>query len=232
MLVAGFVTGALATNCWLVATAPGEPCVVVDPGIDAAGALRGMLGRHRLRPAAVVMTHGHLDHTWAAAQVCDEYRVPAYLHPADRRQLTDPWSGLGVPPGEPLFGRDSFAEPADLRALADGEELRSAGVSFSVTVVPGHTPGSVLLALAGGDTPIVFGGDVLFAGSIGRTDLPGGSEADMVTTLARVILALDDRTVVHPGHGDSTTIARERATNPFLRAVAEAASGATSGNRQ
>lgn len=220
MLVAGFAAGALATNCWVVAASASEPCVVVDPGIDASGALAAMLHRHRVRPVAVLLTHGHLDHTWAAAEVCGEWGIPAYIHPADRAQIADPWSGLGVEPGTDLFGRTEFAEPDEVRELADVQPLDVAGLSFAVRRTPGHTPGSVIYAVAGDRAPLVFGGDLLFAGSIGRIDLPGGSSAEMARTITDVLLPMDDATVIHPGHGDSTTIARERAGNPFLAAVA------------
>ena len=133
----------------------------------------------------------------------------------------DPWSGIGAPAGTPLFGQLEFTEPDDVRELADGQTLNLAGIELSVRLAPGHTPGSVVFGLATPDEPQLFSGDLLFAGSIGRVDLPGGSEEDMVNSLRRVVLPMDDATVVHPGHGDSTTIGRERATNPFLRMAAQ-----------
>jgi hydroxyacylglutathione hydrolase len=222
VLVAGFPAGPPGTNCWVVAPAAGQECVVIDPGIGARTELDDLLDRHRLRPAAVVLTHGHFDHTFSVAPVCGARDIPAYVHPADRRQLADPWSGIGAPRGTPLFGQLTFTEPDDVRELADGQTLQLAGVELGVRLAPGHTPGSVVFSLDTGDEPILFSGDVLFAGSIGRVDLPGGSEADMLESLRRVVLPLDDATVVHPGHGESTTVGRERATNPFLRMVAQA----------
>jgi glyoxylase-like metal-dependent hydrolase (beta-lactamase superfamily II) len=222
VLVAGFPAGPPGTNCWVVAPAAGQECVVIDPGIGAQTELDDLLDRHRLQPAAVVLTHGHFDHTFSVAPVCGARDIPAYVHPADRRQLADPWSGIGAPRGTPLFGQLTFTEPDDVRELADGQTLQLAGVELGVRLAPGHTPGSVVFSLDTGDEPILFSGDVLFAGSIGRVDLPGGSEADMLESLRRVVLPLDDATVVHPGHGESTTVGRERATNPFLRMVAQA----------
>jgi hydroxyacylglutathione hydrolase len=222
VFVAGFPAGPPGTNCWVVAPAAGERCVVIDPGVDAVPGLDDLLARHRLQPAAVVLTHGHLDHTFSVVPVCGARDIPAYVHPADRGQLADPWSGLGVRPGTPIFGGMTFSEPDDVRELVDGATLTLEGTELTVALAPGHTPGSVVFGLATPDAPVLFSGDLLFAGSIGRVDLPGGSERDMVNSLASVVLPLDDATVVHPGHGPSTTIGRERVTNPFLLQVAAA----------
>jgi hydroxyacylglutathione hydrolase len=221
VLVDGFPAGPPATNCYVLAPAPGEQCVVVDPGIGAVGQLDEVLARHRLHPVAVLLTHGHLDHTFSVVPVCGARDVPAYVHPADRGQLADPWSGLGLPPGSPLFGQLTFAEPADVRELADGATLTLAGLEISVRLTPGHTPGSVVFGMSTPDAPLLFSGDTLFAGSIGRVDLPGGDEKAMFDSLARVILPLDDATVVHPGHGPSTTVGRERVSNPYLQLAAQ-----------
>lgn len=222
MLVTGFPAGPPGTNCWVVAAAAGERCLVVDPGIDAVDPLEEVLRRHRLRPAAVLLTHGHLDHTFSVVPVCGARDIPAYLHPEDRPQLTDPWTWLGLPDGMPLMGTAlPAAEPADVRPLADGDTLELAGVTVGVRHAPGHTLGSVVFTLQTPDEPVLLAGDLLFAGSIGRVDLPGGSEAAMLDSLARVVLPLDDATVVHPGHGPSTTVGRERATNPYLQLVIE-----------
>jgi hydroxyacylglutathione hydrolase len=216
VLIAGFPSAVTDTNCWVVATGAGEQCVVIDPGIGVTGALDDVLAEHRLHPVAVLLTHGHFDHTFSVLPVCQARDIPAYIHPADRGQLADPWSGVGMPVGTPLFGSLTFAEPDDVRELASGDKISIAGLDFAVTHAPGHSAGSVVFGLTGADEPTVFSGDVLFAGSIGRTDLPGGSMAEMEHSLRTVIVPMDDATVVHPGHGPSTTIARERATNPFL----------------
>jgi len=220
VLVAGFPAGPPATNCWVVATGAGAQCVVIDPGIDAAAPLDDLLRDQRLQPVAVLLTHGHLDHTFAVVPVCGSYGVSAYIHPSDRRQLTDPWSALRVPVGTPMFGRLDFTEPDDVRELADGDALSIAGLDLTVALAPGHTPGSVVFGLSTADEPLMFAGDLLFAGSIGRVDLPGGSEAQMMSSLARVVLSRPDDTVVHPGHGPSTTVGAERATNPYLQGLA------------
>lgn len=219
MLIAGFPSAVTDTNCWVVAPADGEQCVVIDPGIGVTGQLDEVIAEHRLHPVAVLLTHGHFDHTFSVLPVCQARDVPAYIHPADRGQLADPWSGVGMPKGTPLFGSLTFAEPDDVRELANSDKISIAGLDFAVTHAPGHSLGSVVFGLAGSDEPVVFSGDVLFAGSIGRTDLPGGSMAEMESSLREVILPMDDATVVLPGHGPSTTIARERATNPFLKGL-------------
>jgi glyoxylase-like metal-dependent hydrolase (beta-lactamase superfamily II) len=223
VLVSGFPAGPPGTNCFVIAPGPGERCVVIDPGIEATGPLDDLLERHRLRPAAVLLTHGHIDHTYSVVPVCDARDVPAWIHPDDRGQLTDPLRWLGQPPGTLLMGMPNLptAEPSDLRELADGDTLELAGLTLGVRHAPGHTLGSVVFSPATADEPLLFSGDLLFAGSIGRTDLPGGSYPAMLQSLARVVLPLDDTTVVLPGHGPRTTIGRERAANPYLQLVAE-----------
>jgi glyoxylase-like metal-dependent hydrolase (beta-lactamase superfamily II) len=198
----------------VIAPAQGEQCVIVDPGVGIGPRLDEAVAENRLHPVAVLLTHGHIDHTFSVLPVCQARDVPAYIHPDDRGQLTDPWSGLGIRTGTPLLGleRLTLAEPDDLRLLGDGDTLPLAGMKFGVRHAPGHTRGSIVFEHDGA----LFSGDVLFAGSIGRVDLPGGSMADMMASLRDVILPLPDETVVHPGHGPSTTIGRERLTNPYL----------------
>lgn len=224
VLVVGFPAGAWATNCWVVAPGRGEQCVVIDPGHEAADRLDEVLAEHGLQPVAVLLTHGHIDHCWSVVPVCGAKDVPALIHPADRPMLTDPASAIGAPPGTPIFGRLDWAEPDDVRALSDGEVLTLAGLELRVDATPGHTPGSV--TFTGADE--FFSGDLLFRDSVGRTDLPGGSTPQLLDSLARVPLALPDDTVVRPGHGDVTTIGRERLHNPWLR---EVAGGVTTGGR-
>ena len=218
MLIAGFPSAATDTNCWVVAPGPGEQCVVIDPGIEIGPRLDDVIAENRLHPVAVLLTHGHIDHTFSVVPVCQARDIPAYIHPGDREQLANPWSGLGLPPGTPLLGLEglTIAEPDDVRELADGKDVPLAGLTFGVRHAPGHTRGSVVFGLAGDDAESLFSGDVLFAGSIGRVDLPGGSMAQMNASLRDVVLPLPDETVVHPGHGPSTTIGRERRTNPYL----------------
>ncbi|MEV0388327.1 MBL fold metallo-hydrolase [Nonomuraea sp. NPDC050643] len=217
MLIAGFPAGAFQTNCYAVAPAAGEECVIVDPGQDATEGVDELLREHRLKPVAVLLTHGHLDHVWSVAPVCGARDVPAWIHPDDRHLLSDPaagWSGTSAS----LFGGLTLSEPDDVRELSDGAVLQLAGLELVVDHTPGHTKGSVTFRLPADE--IMFSGDLLFAGSIGRTDLPGGDYATILSSLATKCLPLPDDTVVLPGHGPQTTIGRERATNPYLKEAA------------
>ncbi|GAA1883604.1 MBL fold metallo-hydrolase [Streptomyces durmitorensis] len=222
MLIAGFPAGAWGTNCYLVAPAAGEECVIIDPGHQAAEGVEEALKKHRLKPVAVVLTHGHIDHVASVVPVCGAHDVPAWIHPDDRYMMSDPEKAIGRSFGAQLLGELTVGEPSDVKELADGARLKLAGLDFSVAHAPGHTKGSVTFQLPeSAEVPSVFfSGDLLFAGSIGRTDLPGGSHDEMLESLARVCLPLDDSTVVLPGHNEHTTIGRERATNPYLRQVA------------
>ncbi|WP_395108155.1 MBL fold metallo-hydrolase [Actinomadura sp. SCN-SB] len=230
MLVAGFPAGSFAANCYVVAPAAGEECVIIDPGQDAEAGIEEILREHRLRPVAVLLTHGHIDHVWSVAPVCGAKDVPAYIHPDDRDLLTDPAKGLSLGAGQQFFGGLELSEPDDVRELSDGAVLELAGLSFTVDHAPGHTPGSVTFRLppAGEIPDVMFSGDLLFEGSIGRTDLPGGSYEEILASLARVCLTLPDPTVVLPGHGGQTTIGRERASNPFLTGLLPGGSGGSS----
>ncbi|WP_016905479.1 MBL fold metallo-hydrolase [Streptomyces xiaopingdaonensis] len=228
MLVAGFPAGAWGTNCYLLAPGAGEECVIIDPGHQAAEGVAEAVAKHRLKPVAVILTHGHIDHTASVVPVCGAHGVPAWIHPADRYMMSDPEKGIGQVIGQPLMGELTIGEPDDLVELSEGASLELAGLELSVAHAPGHTKGSVTFRLpgqaaspAGEEFPsVLFSGDLLFAGSVGRTDLPGGDQAELLQSLARVCLPLEDETVVLSGHGPQTTIGRERATNPFLREVA------------
>jgi hydroxyacylglutathione hydrolase len=251
VLIEGFPAGSFAANCYVIAPDPGEDCLIIDPGEDAAAGIEEIVAKHKLRPVAALATHGHIDHIWSIAPVCDNAGIPAYIHPADRELLTDPAKGLSLVPGQQLFGGLTLSEPADVLELSDGMRLELAGIKLVVDHAPGHTPGSVAFrldaelvtdeadgaVLTPGDTPLagghprtpdgpkppagaLFTGDLLFAGSIGRTDLPGGDYETILDSLARVCLPLPDGTVVLSGHGPLTTIGAERASNPFLAGLA------------
>jgi glyoxylase-like metal-dependent hydrolase (beta-lactamase superfamily II) len=213
VLITGFPAGSFAANCFLVAPEPGAECVIIDPGEGAGTGIADIVAEHRLKPVAVLLTHGHIDHVWSVAPVCGARGIPAYIHPDDRALLSDPARGLPLGAGQQLFGGLEFTEPDDVRELADGTVLNLAGLQITVNHAPGHTPGSVVFH---SDPAVMFSGDLLFAGSIGRTDLPGGDTAAMMDSLARVCLTLPDDTRVLPGHGPATTIGVERASNQFL----------------
>ncbi|WP_162834785.1 MBL fold metallo-hydrolase [Amycolatopsis circi] len=194
MLVAGFAAGPLRSNCYLLAPAAGGPCLVVDPGEGAAEPLAEALAEHDLTPVALLATHGHPDHVGAAAELSGAHEVPLRLHPGEAEWYDGPF--------DPLTGND----------------VEAAGLAIRVLPLPGHTPGSVAFAVETGEGGrLVFTGDTLFAGSVGRT---GGSGSDLENSL-RTLLTLADDTVVLPGHGPATTIGRERAGNPFVPGVGQ-----------
>lgn len=221
MLIAGFPAGPWGTNCYVAATGPGSECVVVDPGKDAASGVADVVREHRLKPVAVLVTHGHIDHMWCVAPVAGTYDATAWIHPSDRHLLADPMAGVSRDTIAMLGGDYAWAEPDDVQELADGQSIELAGLRFLVDHTPGHTRGSVTFRTPYPDhddvSELMFSGDLLFAGSIGRTDLPGGDHAAMLRSLATKVLPLADDIVVLPGHGDQTSIGRERATNPFLQ---------------
>ncbi|MGV1008555.1 MAG: MBL fold metallo-hydrolase [Dermatophilaceae bacterium] len=228
MLTLGFPAAAFDTNCFILARQAGEECLIVDPGIGVVDQLREVLQQFRLRPGAVLLTHGHLDHVFSVTPVCASGGVAAYIHAADRQRLKDPFGGL-----EPMmmhmfeseFGpKSSWQEPDDVLELGADATLTIAGMTMGTVHAPGHTAGSVMFCFD--DTPdginaevasTVVAGDVLFAGSIGRCDLPGGDEAAMMRSLRDTILPMPDDRLVLPGHGPLTTIGIERDSNPFLR---------------
>jgi glyoxylase-like metal-dependent hydrolase (beta-lactamase superfamily II) len=220
VFIAGFPAGPWGTNCYVVATGPGQECVVIDPGKDAAAGVEQMVREHNLKPVSVLVTHGHVDHMWCVAPVAGTYDATAWIHPADRHLLANPMAGMSRETTQMMLGGDyQWAEPDDVRELADLQELELAGVTFVVDHTPGHTQGSVTFRTPYGEQEIselMFSGDLLFAGSIGRTDLPGGDHPTMLRSLATKVLPLADDIVVLPGHGEQTSIGRERATNPYL----------------
>jgi hydroxyacylglutathione hydrolase len=220
VLVAGFPSGSFEANCYVVAAGQGEACVVVDPGQDAVEPLESLLREHRLTPVAVLLTHGHFDHTFSVAPVCDGHDVPAWIHPDDREMLADPLKGLSTEARAFFGGRMEMREPREVRELADGASLELAGLHLRVDHTPGHTRGSAVFSTPTDEgVEVLLAGDTLFAGSIGRTDLPGGDHAQMLTSLRDKLLTRADDTVVLPGHGPTTTVGRERASNPFLQGL-------------
>jgi hydroxyacylglutathione hydrolase len=207
------------TNAWVMApSGPGGECVLVDAPPDPE-AILGHLADHGLRLVALLATHGHVDHVGGVAEVvgAQPEEVPVHLHDADRHLLVDP-VGNGGTLGQILAAADLDLEPPELVCgLDDGQQVAGAGMTFTAIHTPGHTKGSVCFLLrVEGEPPVLFSGDHLFAGSIGRTDLPGGSYEELMASMAEKILPLDDDIRVLPGHGPTTTIGDERRTNPFI----------------
>jgi len=201
--------GAFAENCYLVYDPAHPDSILVDPGEEAERFLADAARRNR-RISAIWLTHAHLDHIQGVAAVRAATGAPIHLHPADR-DLYD-----GLPEQGLWFGLRLTQPPPPDHTLGHGQTLRIGAAAFGVRHVPGHSAGHVCFVGDG----MVFGGDVLFEGSIGRTDLPGGDYDTLIAGIRRELLPLPDDTIVYPGHGGTTTIGRERTTNPFLTAGA------------
>jgi hydroxyacylglutathione hydrolase len=205
MQVVQIPNGQFVENCYLVVDERAGECAIVDPG-EEAGLILHKVAATGAKPTAIWLTHAHIDHVLGVPRVAGETGAPVWLHPADR-PLYDAvpdqaaWFGLAAPP----------LPPPD-RAFAHGETVQVGTLTFEVRHAPGHSPGSVCLVGQG----VVFGGDVLFAGSIGRTDLPGGDLETLMASIERELLSLADTTIVYTGHGPETTVGRERRANPFL----------------
>lgn len=206
------------TNAWIVsAGGPGGECVLVDAPPDPESIL-GRLAELELRLVALVATHGHVDHVGGISTVVrGAGGVPVHIHDGDRHMLLDP-VGTSVGLGQLLEQeRLDLSPPEVIHHLPDGEAVRGAGMTFTALHTPGHTQGSTCLLLeVDGQAPVLFSGDHLFKGSIGRTDLPGGSFSQLLASMTEKILPLPDAVQVLPGHGPATTVGDERRTNPFL----------------
>ena len=219
MMIAGLRLWIAGTNAWIVsATGAGGECVLIDAPPDP-GAILGHLEEHGLRLVALLATHGHVDHVGGIGELCrgQGKDVPVHIHDHDRHMLLDPIGTSGTL-GQILDYEDLDLRPPELLSgLDDGQRVSGAGMTFTAIHTPGHTQGSTCFLLeVDGEPPVLFSGDHLFAGSIGRTDLPGGNHEQLMASMAAKILPLDDAIQVLPGHGETTTIGKERATNPFL----------------
>lgn len=208
--------GPIGTNCYIVHAAGGSDAVIIDPGADADQVMETLEARS-LRPVAILVTHCHWDHLGAVADLAERCSLPVYMSGQEAHVLAQ---------------LDTYA-PADFgpwrswtvdTPLTGSEQLELAGLTFQVMELPGHSPHHLGYLLAGLEAtesaeavpPILFSGDVLFAGSVGRTDLPGSDHDTLMRTLARMLTVLDNDTLILSGHGAPTTIAQERSGNPFL----------------
>ena len=213
MLVTNFQAQAFATNCWILSVGRGQECIVVDPGMpNVSEQLSEKLAEFDLKPVATFITHGHLDHTFSVQPICDGYGIPAMIHSDDRELLLHPELAHGADFIAQLSGID-WVEPNEVIELTDNQKFVLVGLQFKAIHAPGHTQGSVMFEVNG---ELLISGDVLFAGSIGRTDLPGGSWSAMQKSLREKVLPLPDSMQVLPGHGPETSIGRERKYNQFL----------------
>ena len=202
-----------ATNCWVLAAEKGSECIIVDPGMpDISAEIEMIIEEEGLKPVAVLITHGHLDHTFSVIPLADGYGIPAYIHSEDRKALLHPELLLGKEFASSLSGM-SWSEPSQVLELRNNQKFEAIGLDITAIHAPGHTAGSLMFTI---NDEVLISGDVLFAGAIGRTDLPSGSASDMQETLVNKVLTLADHLRVLPGHGPDTTIAHERKTNPYL----------------
>lgn len=200
--------GELETNCWIVSDDSEGPAVVIDPGGDSQLILEALGGR---RVGAIILTHGHFDHLGAAADVIAATGAPLAVHEADSGRITH----AGVEgTGGAIFGYAHVAPVPD-RVLADGDTIEIGALTFRVLHTPGHTQGGISLFVREADEAHLFCGDTVFAGSVGRTDFPGGDARTLSRSIAEKIAPLPAETVIHPGHGPDTTVAREARLNPF-----------------
>jgi hydroxyacylglutathione hydrolase len=210
MKIDRLVLGVYETNCYVLRSNElTEDCLIIDPGMDA-DELIDYLYEHGLNPPAVILTHGHIDHIAGLAQLRERFPdIKVYIHKLDDQMLSDAGSNLSG-----ISGMSFRTEPADF-FLEDNSRIEPAGIKLQVLHTPGHTPGGICLYSA--DDGLAFVGDTLFAGSVGRTDFPGGSMTQLVDGIKKKLFTLPDRTKIYPGHGPATSIANEKAHNPFLQ---------------
>jgi hydroxyacylglutathione hydrolase len=214
-----------ATNCWVIANEARGECIIIDPGASDMSSISSggisdeielIVSEEGFKPVAALLTHGHLDHTFSIKALADGYLIPTYIHSEDRRFIAEP-AGILSPEFASHLGSMQFSEPKKVEALRDGTVLDFIGLSIRAIHSPGHTKGSLMFMV---NDEVLISGDVLFAGSIGRTDLPTGSASEMRKTLTTKILPLNDDIRVLPGHGQETTIKLERKNNPYLKELA------------
>lgn len=205
MILETIVVGNLEVNCYILACGPSASAIIIDPGDDAAR-IKKALARHKLSAGLVINTHGHFDHIGAD----DAFAVPVYIHSADALMLRDAKSNFSAFCAQPL------KITAPIEELKDSQRIRLDEIELEVIHVPGHSAGGIALRMIAPDPAVLFTGDALFAGSIGRTDLGGMSTRSLVSAIKERLLVLPDDTVIYPGHGESSTIGFERRNNPFL----------------
>ncbi|MFC1634367.1 MBL fold metallo-hydrolase [Planctomycetota bacterium] len=210
MIIDSLILGAYETNCYILRSSDAaRECLVVDPGLEAEPLIE-FLRDQELNPAAVVLTHGHIDHIAGLAALREMFPdAKVYIHRLDAKMLTDPYANLSI------MGGMSFMTESEDVAVNEPDIIEQAGIKLQVIHTPGHTPGGI--SLYSKDDGVAFVGDTLFAGSIGRTDFPGGSMPQLLSSVKEKLFTLPDETKAYSGHGPATTIGQEKATNPFFQ---------------
>ena len=210
MIVKRLVVGPLQANCYLLADEAAGQVAIIDPGGEGER-IQAMIEEEGWKPVALVNTHGHIDHIAANAFLMKTYAMPLMIHAEDGASLTDADLNLSS------LGIGSVSSPPADRLLHEGDIIEVGGLDLRVLHTPGHSPGGICLHLELKDEPdIVFTGDTLFAGGIGRTDFPGGSMEELMRSIRTKLLTLPGDTIIYPGHGPPSTIAREKSSNPFI----------------
>ncbi|MDH7498143.1 MAG: MBL fold metallo-hydrolase [Syntrophomonadaceae bacterium] len=206
MILKGLEVGAIAANCYVIGCEETMEAAVIDPGGSASAILR-LIESLKVAVKYIINTHGHIDHIGANRQLKEATGAMILIHADDAKMLTNPASNFSM-----FMGRSITSPPPD-QLLAHGDIIRvGSTIELEVIHTPGHSPGGICLKTDN----IIFSGDTLFAGSIGRTDFPGGSYATLIRSIQERILCYDDNVVVYPGHGPATTVGWERKHNPFL----------------
>lgn len=205
MILEAIQVGSMQVNCYVIASGDNGNAILIDPG-DDAGKIKKVLNKHRLKLAFIINTHGHIDHIG-----CDDmFGVGVYIHSLDAPLLKDPELNLSS------FLAVAFKVKSELKLLEDKQIITLDDIQLEVLHIPGHTPGGIALFVKNPQQKILFTGDSLFAGSIGRTDFPGASEELLIASIKKKLLTLSNDTVIYPGHGPSSTIGEEKINNPFL----------------
>ncbi|WP_298208372.1 MBL fold metallo-hydrolase [Ferrimicrobium sp.] len=214
-MIIGRALWVAGTNTWIV-SADNKECVIIDCPPDP-DAIVDLITQYQLRPKAIIATHGHVDHTGGIRSVSQYYPSShIYRHPEDAHYLRDPLQASGMLREALRATGLDLREPELIEDFGEGDHVKGAGMDFRALHTPGHTPGSICIMASLPEGDVLFTGDHLFKGSIGRTDLPGGSSELLMESMRTKILPLADDLPVYPGHGETTTIGKERTTNPYL----------------